>query len=86
MAALKEAPTSEDAENQALQEMYSSHVRESTTLCSALWDFASGTVPGCSGTDLAKHSITLAYKTTCDFEVTTIIIEQAWKSNSFPEP
>lgn len=36
--------------------------------------------------DLTKHSITLAYKTPCDFEVTTIIIEQAWKSNSFPEP
>lgn len=86
MAALKEAPTPEDAENQALPEMYSSHARESTMLCSALWDFTSGTVPGHSGTDLTKHSITLAYKTPCDFEVTTIITEQAWKSNSFSEP
>lgn len=73
-------------QSQALPEAHSSHTRESTVLCSALWDFTSGTVPGHSGTELAKHSITLAYKTPCDFEVTVIITEQAQKSNSFPEP
>lgn len=86
MAALKNAPTSGNAESQALAEAYSSHARESTVLYSAPWDFASGTALGRSGTDLSKHSITLAYKTPCDSEVTTIITQQAWKSNSFPEP
>lgn len=86
MAALKNVPASEDAESQALPEAHSSHTRESTVLRSALWDFTSGTALSCSGTDLTQHSITLAYKTPCDSEVTIIITKQAQKSNSFPEP
>lgn len=79
-------PPRQRMQSQALPEAHSSHTRESAVLCSALWDFTLGTVPGCSSTDLAKHSITLAYKTPCDFEVTVIITEQAQKSNSSPEP
>lgn len=48
--------------------------------------FALGTAAGHSSTDLSKRSFTLAYKTPCDFEVTTVIMEQEQKSSNFPWP
>ena len=62
------------------------HKRRHDAVLSALCGFASGTAACCSSTGLSKCSFTSPCKQTCDFEVTTVVMEQAQKSSNFPGP
>lgn len=60
--------------------------RRRNAVLSAPWGVASGTADSRLSADLSKRSFTLPYKTPCDFEITTVIMEQAQKSSDFPRP